>query len=212
MAIKLPNRTGQAGVYHTGSPNYVDVDHTFLSSDGMVTFATKAADATQPGGVWANADTVGLLVVKDSSNWKVWYASWNSASEYLEVVTEEDSLGTISDGDAVVVTGTLTAEMLDQVFFTPQIYTVTGTTYTTLAAHKGWLIRCTSGSAVTITLDEDLPVGFHGIVVQEGAGTVSFAREGTDTINGAAANVSLAAQWKSAYFYQASAGAWVAVV
>jgi hypothetical protein len=178
----------------------------------MVTFAAKAVDSTQPGGVWVDGDTVGVLIKKTDSHYKVWTAIWDATNEHLEVVTEEDTVGTISDGDTVLVLGILTAEVVDNLVMSAQLLTVSGTTHTTALADKGKVVRCTSGSAVTITLDDAMPVGYHGLVVQEGAGAVSLARDGTDTINGGTANVMLGGQWKSAYFYQPTNGAWVVVV
>ena len=87
MALRFPNRTGQEGVYKTGSPNYVDVDNTSDPLAGMVTFAAKATDDS-----WTNADTLAVLVKKDNSNYKVWTAEWNATDEYLEVITEEETV------------------------------------------------------------------------------------------------------------------------
>lgn len=205
---RFPNRTGQTGIFHVAGTNYVDVDATYAAQGAFVRFATKAADTTQPGGVWAEGDTLGILIFKNASNHQVWKASWDATNEYLEVVTLEDSVGTISDGNTVIVTAVMTEYTFDALVSQPQIVTVSGTAYTPGANERGALFRCTSGSATTITLSEDSVVPFHGIVAREGAGAVSLAIEGTDTVNGSDTAIAIANQWGSAYFYQHTEGAW----
>lgn len=60
------------------------------------------------------------------------------------------------------------------------ITTVSGTSYTLSDADKGVHIKCTSSSAVTITVPATLTQGFHARVSQRGAGAVSFVHA-TDT-------------------------------
>jgi hypothetical protein len=206
MALQFPNRTGQAGTYHTGSPNYVDVDNAKSPIASMVTFAAKATDDS-----WSDNDTVTIEVRKDSSNWWVGTATWDATNEYLELTTEEDSAGTLSDADDVTVTAVPTRDSFLVVSRGAEFVAEAGTTRTLSAADHGRTIRCTSATAVTITCDDALPVGFHCLVIQEGAGTVSIAIEGTDTVNGDTAAIDVAAQYQAAYIYQATAGAWVVV-
>lgn len=98
ITIRLPNRTGQLGTYKVGSPNYVDVDSTNAALTGMVTFAEKSIDDS-----WLTDDLMSILIRKDDSNYKVWLAQWDGINEYLKVVTEEETVGTISNNDEVNV-------------------------------------------------------------------------------------------------------------
>jgi hypothetical protein len=204
--LRFPNRTGQAGIYYDSTTDYVDVDSTFAAEAGMVTFAAKATDDS-----WASNDLCGLLVKKDNSNYQVWLGKWVSASETFEVVILEESVGTLTDEDDVIVTAVLTNVVMDRAISEPQIETETGTTRTLGASDKGKVICCTSGSAVTITVAATLAVNFHCMIVQEGAGKVSLARDSTDTLNGGTGNVSLSNQWKSAYLFQRTEGAWTVI-
>jgi len=205
--LRFPNRTSQAGTYKTGSPNYVDCS-VGAASAGTVTFAAKATDDS-----WSDGDTMGVLIEKDSSNYWVGLGVWDATNSYVELSTEEEAVGTLSDDDAVVISAVPTTKTFLQVARGAEFIEESGTTRTLSLSDEGHTIRCTSGSAVAITCDDALPVGFHCLIVQEGTGTVTIDSEGTDTCNGAAAGtgVDIAAQWKSAYVYQASAGAWVVV-
>jgi hypothetical protein len=205
--LQFPNRTGQAATYYTGSPNYVDVDNTEAAVSGMVTFAAKATDDS-----WADSDTVSIEVRKDASNWWVGTATWDATNEYLELTTVEDSAGSLSNTDSVTVIAVPTSGTFLDVARGAEFTAESGTTRTLSAADHGATIRCTSASAVTITCDDGLPVGFHCSIIQEGAGTVSIARDGTDTINGGSTAIDVADQYKAAYVYQATEGAWIAVV
>lgn len=206
--LQHPNATGQAGVFKTGSPNYVDVS----SGAALENYSTFSARATADS--WAEGDLVGIYIEKDASNNKVWLASWDATNSYLELVSEEETVGTISDTDAVDVSAVPTKLVMEKVMRDAEFVVESGTTRTLSAADHGQTIRCTSGSAVAITLDDALDVGFHCLIVQEGAGAVTVDSEGTDTLNGVAAGtgVALAGQYKSAYVYQASAGAWIIIV
>lgn len=208
MALKFPNRTEQAAVYKTGSPNYVDAS-SGVASAGMVTFGTQAS-----GGYLADGDTVGVLVAKDVDNYQVWTATWVAATSLLQATTVEATVGALADNDAVTVTACMTAALYDAGFTTPQhgqFVADSGTTRSLAASDAGKTICFTSASAVTVTLTATLPTSFHCILVQEGAGTVSVARDSTDTINGGTSNVSLLAQYTSAYVYQRTEGAWIVV-
>lgn len=207
ITIRLPNRTGQLGTYKVGSPNYVDVDSTNAALTGMVTFAEKSIDDS-----WLTDDLMSILIRKDDSNYKVWLAQWDGINEYLKVVTEEETVGTISNNDEVNVIAVLTTRSFDKIVFEVQSTEVTGTTYTVVATDRGKQICCTSSSPVTITLDETLPVGFHCLIIQEGTGLVSLAIAGSDTINSDTINVYLGGQYSSAYVYQRTEGIWVALV
>lgn len=205
--LQQPNATGQAAVFKTGSPNYIDVS-SGAALENYSTFATRAtADS------WADGDLVGLYIEKDSSNHKVWLASWDATNSYLELVSEEETAGTINDSDAVDVTAVPTKLVMEKVMRDAEFVAETGTARTLAASDHGQIIRCSNGSAVTITCDDALPVGFHCLVVQEGAGAVTVDAEGTDTCNGGAAGtgVPIAGQWKSAYVYQPAEGAWVVI-
>lgn len=50
----------------------------------------------------------------------------------------------------------------------------TGTTYTLAASDSGKIVECSNASAITLTLPNNLSVGFNCTVVQTGAGQVSI--------------------------------------
>jgi len=84
----------------------------------------------------------------------------------------------------------------------------TGTTYTLTALDNGGTVTCDNGSAVTVTVPAGLAEGFNCIVVQLGAGTVSFAASGT-TLNSAGALVDISAQYASATVLSTSSNVFV---
>jgi hypothetical protein len=63
------------------------------------------------------------------------------------------------------------------------IITESGTTRTLSASDNGKIIRCTSGSATTITVPTGLDVGFSVTVIQGGVGQVTFSASGTNIRN-----------------------------
>ena len=73
-----------------------------------------------------------------------------------------------------------------------------GTTYTLAASDNGKIVSFTNASAVTCTLPQQstttLAAGFQCAIIQRGAGQVSFAIEGSDTIESKGSNTSLTGQ------------------
>lgn len=204
MALIFPNSTGQAGVYQTGSPNYVDVASSYVPLEEHTTFV---ASASAEG--WTDGDLLTVYVKESTVITAVWLGEWDETNSRINLVTEEKAAGTLTDGAAVSIIAVPSALSYDKMVHEPRIVLISGTTHTTQTANTGALHRCTSASAVTITLDTGAPVEWHGLFVQEGAGLVSFARGGADTINGGTANVSILSRYNSSYAYQPTEGAWI---
>jgi hypothetical protein len=207
--LRYSNRVAQIGVYHDDTTDYLDVS-SGAALDGMRTFSAIATSQS-----WSTGDEVGLYIKESASIWAVWATTWDATNEYLVVTSVEASAGTLTDGASVEVTLVLTEALLLALSTTPARaqFVVESTTARTLSVNDaGKLIRCTNASAVTVTPDDALPVGFHCMIVQEGSGTVSLARDGTDTMNTGTVAIELAGQYKSAYLYQHTEGAWVVIV
>ena len=82
----------------------------------------------------------------------------------------------------LVQSGTTKKATVSQVL-TGQIVTEAGTSRTLAAGDNGKIIYCTSGSAVTISCPDGLPLGFNATIIQAGAGKVTLAASGTATLN-----------------------------
>lgn len=52
-----------------------------------------------------------------------------------------------------------------------------------LTTDNALAVRCTNGSAITVTLPNNLPVGWNCLVEQGGAGQVAFSAASGATIN-----------------------------
>lgn len=79
------------------------------------------------------------------------------------------------------------------------VVTVAGTTHTVASDDAGKMLRCTSSSATTVTVD-NLTEGQWVDVMQAGAGTVSVAAGGGWTVE-PTGTLDLAAQWAIATIY-----------
>lgn len=86
----------------------------------------------------------------------------------------------------------------------------TGTSYTLTEADNGKVVRITNAAAITLTAPEeateDLSDGFRCFIVQGGAGQITVAKEGTDTIESQGGNLKIAAQHASACIIKRSGG------
>lgn len=79
----------------------------------------------------------------------------------------------------------------------------------------GKLIRFTSGSAITVTLPQDstenLVVGFQCVIFQDGAGQITFAKEGSDVIHSRGALVKTAGQYAAVTVVKLESGVWALI-
>lgn len=81
-----------------------------------------------------------------------------------------------------IMTPQHSADISAQVAYNAQ----TGTTYTLAASDNGKIVTCSNAGAITVTLPQQssvtLPQGFYCVVRQKGAGQVTLALEGSDTL------------------------------
>lgn len=72
---------------------------------------------------------------------------------------------------------------------------VPGTSATIAASDHGKVVVCESGSATTVTLPATLPRGFACVVIQAGAGTVSFEAGEGATLRNRQSHTDIAGQY-----------------
>lgn len=108
MAKQYPNNTGQSGIYYSGGGGYFDVDATFNALNGDFRTFAEAASADS----WANGDIVEIYARASAGNWVIVSAEWDETNEYLLIDETQDSLGTLSDSDAVEVSQSITGNTL----------------------------------------------------------------------------------------------------
>ncbi len=65
---------------------------------------------------------------------------------------------------------------------TASINAQTGTTYTLQASDNGGIVTCSNASAITVTVPSGLGAGFNCLVIQKGAGQITFSPSST-TVN-----------------------------
>jgi hypothetical protein len=73
-----------------------------------------------------------------------------------------------------------------------------GTTYTLVATDTGKTVTLTNASAITLTLPNNLAIGFECEVIQGGAGTVTFSAAAGATLNNRQSHTTLAGQHSAA--------------
>lgn len=99
----------------------------------------------------------------------------------------------------------------DQPKLNAAITSATSSRTLTLSEHSAYLF-VSSASAITITLPEDatenLPIGFQCTIIREGAGTVGFAVEGSDTLNSAGSLTNIASQNAAVVAVKRASGLW----
>lgn len=140
-------------------------DRIWLDGDGDV-------------GVGITSPEAQLHVVNDTASETaiiVQGASAQSANLQEWQDSAQTTLASVSSGGEVEARGYKTNSNM--------IITESGTSRTLAAADNGKIIRCTSGSAVTITVPTGLDVGFSVTVIQEGLGQVTFSASSTNVRN-----------------------------
>ena len=67
--------------------------------------------------------------------------------------------------------------------FGADVQTEAGTSRGLLASDNGTIINCSNGSAISITIPDNLPTGFNCMIIQSGAGQVTLAASSSATLN-----------------------------
>lgn len=78
-------------------------------------------------------------------------------------------------------------------FSKARINAQTGTAYTLLSTDNGKVITCSNAAAVTVTVPSGLGAGFNCMVIQKGAGQVTFSPSST-TVNNRQSHTKTAGQ------------------
>lgn len=200
----------------------------FIMPNGDVEFAKTKLDATaaptindditlfyEPGSIWIDqTNNKGYLCVDNTDGAAVW-------REMAAATGTGDVTGPVSGTDNAIVrmdgTGGKTIQnsgvLVDdnnalyghfaKVVEKTANYTLTG-------SDSGQVITVNSASAVTITLPqtstESISQGFQVAIIRRGAGTVTVAIEGSDTIESVTSYVSIANQYGSASVVKIVAG------
>jgi hypothetical protein len=92
-----------------------------------------------------------------------------------------------------------------------QVEAVSGTAYTVVAADSGKLKRCTSATAVTVTLPAGVAVGTRVDFAQAAAGQVTFTAGAGASINASGGRVKTGAQHAVVSAEVVAAGTWLLV-
>lgn len=118
--------------------------------------------------------------------------------------TSADRSVMVSDGtDTKLLTGTgVSISTNDQLSGHGAAISAQTASYTLAASDNGKVVTINSASAVTLTLPDQatttLPAGFQVAVIQRGAGQVTVAASGSDTIESVGGNSKLAGQHSAA--------------
>lgn len=78
---------------------------------------------------------------------------------------------------------------------TPPVKDETGTSYTLLLSDAATVVTLDNAGAITLNLPDDLPVGYNLLVVQKGAGGVTFSPQGGATLQNRQGHTTIAGQW-----------------
>jgi hypothetical protein len=174
---------------------------------------SNANDVTIDG---ASAETInGAATIALSKQYQIVVlecdgTEWFIVTEFLGTITDNVLLKMDNATGRFQSTGIVIDDDNNMSGHGSQVNEQTGTTYTLTASDNGKIVRCTNASAVTVTLPqtstETLAAGFQCTVVQAGAGQVTLALEGSDTIRDASSNLNINNQWGAAYVLKETAG------
>ena len=67
--------------------------------------------------------------------------------------------------------------------FGADVQAETGTSRGLLASDNGTIINCSNGSAISITIPDNLPTGFNCMIIQSGSGRVTLSASSSATLN-----------------------------
>lgn len=100
------------------------------------------------------------------------------------------------NGTSAVQASGITVDSNNQIYgFKANFNDQTGTSYTLLSTDSGKTVTLTNGSAITVTLPNDLAIGFECECIQGGAGQVTFTAAGGATLQNRSSHTKIAGQY-----------------
>jgi hypothetical protein len=178
------------GINKSGATNTITIN-----PNGADTIGGNASFVMYDDTEWSD-----LYLDKTNTDWQLGNLSYTAAGTGLKKTGSTISL---EGGVDIDTDGNLSGHGTEFI-------TQTGTTYTLTASDNGKVVELNNASAVTVTLPqtstESIPAGFQCTLVQIGAGQVTVAAEGSDTIKSKDSLLSLAGQYSPAYVTKRTAG------
>lgn len=111
------------------------------------------------------------------------------------MLTDSATIDFSYDDDAGIATAIVKDASVDAAKLAPaSVNAQTGTTYTLLASDNGKVVTCGNAGAITVTVPSGLGAGFNCLVIQLGAGQVTFSPSST-TINNRQSHTKIAGQY-----------------
>jgi hypothetical protein len=206
---QFPNITGQAGVYKTGTPDYVEVLESATALTGRVKFDTRATSDS-----WADGDMVAVKVYTETKN-LIAICSWDDTNKRLLIDTIEDSVGTFTDNEVVSVESVLSNQSLLTALasvannFVPiggVFVEVIGSTgdpsadvFMITSDHNGKTLCVTGERWLMISLG--LPAGFQCALIQETTEEVNLLPQTGVTLNAGTSAIPLSGANSGSYLY-----------
>lgn len=169
-----------------------------------------------------NNPTVGQEYTANSKTWKWNGTTWNAVVllEFADLNNKPTTLSGYGITDGVINTRTINGfNLQSNVTLTNDdidTNTTTISSNTTLAlANKGRIIRCTNGSAITITIPLNssvaFPINTEIAIIREGAGTVSIAPASGVTLVSTDTKRKIKGQYASVALLKTGTDTWVMV-
>ena len=153
-------------------------DHTNSTGGGQLTDAALSSAVSVPkGGTGVTSLTAyGVVIGGTSSTAAVQSVAVGTAGQVL-TSNGAGAAPTMQTPDATQAELDLKADKI------PTVNAQTGTTYTLQASDNNNIVTISNASAITLTVPSGLAAGFNCLIIQKGAGKITFSASGTTIVN-----------------------------
>ena len=179
-------------------PSEITITNSPVTSSGTLTgtWATQTANRVFAGPTSGGAATPGFRALVSADIPSLSYIGGSTGSVDNQLLRSDGTGGATAQATGITV-----SDANEISGYLSLLNVQAGTSYTVVAGDSGKIVECSNGSAITVTLPNNLAVGWCCTLVQSGAGQVTFSAASGAAFHAYSSKTKTAGQYAAVTIY-----------